>query len=98
MLSLKRRLQATSSLSEAGALTSTSLTLTSHQPALSSYSLYGTATTTNSTSFLYSYPSTLSYYGNSLYSGSYTYSSQSDYGGLVEYPGYRYSISATRAG
>lgn len=58
-------------------------TVTSYKP-LSAYSLYST-TTTSSTSFLHSYPSTLSYYGNSSYStgSSYTYSSQPSYGGLL---------------
>lgn len=78
MLSLKRQLQATG---ETSVPTLSSFSISSPQP-LSSYSLYGT-TTTSSTSFLSTYPSSLSYYGNSSYPGSYTYSSQPSYGGLL---------------
>ena len=77
MLSLKRQLQATSGLSEASGLTSS---LLSNTLPLSSYSLYG-KTTTNSAGFLYSYPTTLSYYGNSSYTSLYT--SQPSDGGLL---------------
>ena len=83
MLSLKRQLQSTKNEpSETTSLGSLS-TVTSYKP-LSAYSLYST-TTTSSSSFLHSYPSTLSYYGNSSYStgSSYTYSSQPSYGGLL---------------
>ena len=79
MLSLKRQLQTNSGLSEASGPTS-SLFSIANQP-LSSYSLYGT-TTTSSTNFLHTYPSTLSYHGNSSYTSSYT-SQQPSYGGLL---------------
>lgn len=81
MLSLKRQLQTTSGLSETSGPTSSLLSI-ANQP-LSSYSLYGTTTTSTSlTNFIHTYPSTLSYHGNSSYTSSYT-SQQPSYGGLL---------------
>ena len=74
---MKRQLQATSGLSEASGSASSLFSVT--QPS-SSYSLYGT-TTSSSASFLHTYPTSLSYYGSSSYSSSYT--SQPSYGGLL---------------
>ena len=80
MLTLKRQLQTTSGLSETSGPTSSLLSIANNQP-LFSYSLYGT-TTTSPTNFLHTYPSTLSYHGNSSYTSSYT-SQQPSYGGLL---------------
>ena len=78
MLSLKRQLQTTNGLSEASGPTSSLLSI-ANQP-LSTYSLYGT--TTSSTNFLHTYPSTLGYHGNSSYTSSYT-TQQPSHGGLL---------------
>lgn len=70
-MSLKRQLlQAAGKQNETGSLTSLSLSTTDHQP-LPSYSLPALTTA----SVPYTYPSTLSYYGNSSYTSSYMYSS-----------------------